>query len=162
MIFYVVGAITYIFVYVPAAGRTASAIGRNRVGPLSVRSPIGGGRVRARGGYLQHRGASSPCTFCTFSAIWAGVQGQNRPVPESDRSRPPSLAIEGGPGMWEPSVLDGKPIACIFVELLDFLCCRCNYVYFCVCTCRRPYRFRHRSESSGTSSGTVTHRRRSG
>ena len=63
------------------------------------------------------RWASCPYTI---SAIWAGVQGQNWPVPGTDRSRPPSLAIEGGPGMCKPSVPGGKPIICIFVDLVDF------------------------------------------
>ena len=50
----------------------------------------------ARGGYLQRRGASCPCSI---AIILAGTQGQNWPVPGSDRSRPPSVAIGVGPRM---------------------------------------------------------------
>ena len=62
--------------------------------------------------------------------------------------------------MQEPSGPGGKTVAYIFVELLGFLCCWCNYVYIYVCTYHRPYRFRYCSESSGTSSGALTYRRR--
>jgi hypothetical protein len=50
----------YIFVYVPAAGRIASAAARNRAGPLPMQAPRGGGRARACGGRLQRRGTSIP------------------------------------------------------------------------------------------------------
>ena len=43
----------YIFVYVPATGRIAPAIARDRVGPLSVQSTSIGGQVEAaRSGHL--------------------------------------------------------------------------------------------------------------
>ena len=64
----------YIFVYVPAVGRIASATARNRAGPLPMQSPSGGGRARACGGRLQRRGASLPCDT---SAIEAGAQGKD-------------------------------------------------------------------------------------
>ena len=70
----------YIFVYVPAEGGIASAIARNRAGPLSMQALGGGGRARARasGGRLQHRGTSLPCDT---SAIEAGAQGKDRAFP---------------------------------------------------------------------------------
>ena len=86
----------YIFVFLPAAGCIAPGTARNRVGLLPAQQPSAAGSVRARGGYLQRRGASCPCSFST---ILAGAQGQNRPVPGSDRSRPPSVAIGVGPRM---------------------------------------------------------------
>ena len=72
------GAITYIFVYVPAAGCIASATARNRVGPLPMDSPSGGRLVRARRCQLQRRGGSFPCGT---SAAEAGAQGQDRAFP---------------------------------------------------------------------------------
>ena len=95
----------YIFVYVPAAGRIASATARNRAGPLPMQSPSGGGRARACGGRLQRRGASLPCDT---SAIEAGAQGKDRAFPAKDRSRPSPVAI--GVGLWryEPGTPDGK------------------------------------------------------
>ena len=69
----------YIFVYVPAAGRIASATARNRAGPLPMQAPSGGDRARAcGGGRLQRRGTSLPCDT---SAIVAGVQGKDRAFP---------------------------------------------------------------------------------
>ena len=73
------GAITYIFVYVPAAGCIAFATARNRVGPLPTHSPRGGHLVRARRGQLQRRGDTFPCGT---SATEAGAQGQDRAFPE--------------------------------------------------------------------------------
>ena len=70
--FYVVDAIMYIFVCVPAIGYTAPGIAQNRVGPLSVHSPSAGGRRTARGGHLQRRGASCLCS--TSAICWADVQ----------------------------------------------------------------------------------------
>ncbi len=49
----------YIFVYVPAAGRIASATARNRAGPLPMQAPSGGGRARACGGRLNETITSS-------------------------------------------------------------------------------------------------------
>ena len=69
----------YIFVYVPAAGRIASATARNRAGPLPMQSPSGRGRARACGGRLQRSGASLPCDI---SAIKAGAQGKDRALHE--------------------------------------------------------------------------------
>ena len=144
----------YIFVCVPVAGYVAPVIARNRVGPLPAHSPRAGGPVRARSAQLQRRGASCPCST---PAIQAGVQGRNRPVPGSDRSRPPSLAIGVASRVWEPSGPGGKRISYIFVELFTFLCCWCNYVNICMCTCHRRCRSRPRSEPSGTSSHTFSY-----
>ena len=46
------------YVYVPAAGRIASATAQNRSGPLPMQAPSGGGRARACSGRLQRRGTS--------------------------------------------------------------------------------------------------------
>ncbi len=104
--------------FLPAAGCIAPGTARNRVGLLPAQQRSAAGSVRARGGYLQRRGASSPCSFYTI--LLAGAQGQNRPVPGSDRSRPPSVAIGVGPRMQESSALAGKSVACVFVELFVF------------------------------------------
>ena len=69
----------YIFVYVPAAGRIASATARNRAGPLPMQAPSGGGRARACGGRLQRRGTSLLCD--TSATIEAGAQGKDRAFP---------------------------------------------------------------------------------
>ncbi len=61
----------YIFMCVPATGYTAPGIAQNRVGPLPAHSPSAGGRRRARGGHLQRRGASCPCS--SPANCWAGV-----------------------------------------------------------------------------------------
>ena len=89
------GSFTYISVYEPAAGRIVPATAQNRLGPLPTHFPSGGGRVRARGGRLQHRSASFPCGT---SAIQAGAQRQDQAFQEKDRSRPSPLAI--GVGRW--------------------------------------------------------------
>ena len=99
--------------YVPTTGRTASATARNRVGPLPAHSPIVGGGVRARAGPLQRRGASSSCST---PAGRAGTQEQDHSFPKKDRSGPPSLVIEVGTCMQEPSGPGGKTIPYIFVE----------------------------------------------
>ena len=95
----------YIFVYVPAAGRIASATARNRAGPLPMQSSSGKGRARACGGRLQRRGAFLPCN--SF-AIEEGAQGKDRAFPAKDRSRPASFAI--GVEVWrsEPGTPGGK------------------------------------------------------
>ena len=99
--------------YVPTTGRTAFATARNRVGPRPTHSPIVGGGVGARGGPLQRRGAS--CS-CSTPAGRAGTQEQDHSFLKKDRSGPPSLVIEVGPCMQEPSGPGGKTVAYVFVE----------------------------------------------
>ena len=82
--------IMYIFVYVPAAGRIASATARNRAGPLPMQASSGGDRARACGGRLQRRGTSLP--FDT-SAIEAGAQGKDRAFPAYRDRRPLPSAL---------------------------------------------------------------------
>ena len=82
----------YIFVYVPAAGRIASATARNRAGPLLMQAPSEGGRARACGGRLQRRGTSLPCDT---SAIEAGAQGKDRAYPRDRRPLPSALGLGG-------------------------------------------------------------------
>jgi hypothetical protein len=56
-------------VYAPAAGRTASAIARNRAGHLPMQAPSRGGQARACGGRLQRRGAFLPCDISAIEAV---------------------------------------------------------------------------------------------
>ena len=86
------------------------------------------------------------------SADWVAVL---RSFPAKDRSRPLLVAI--GIGLWryEPGTPDGKTWDLIFVKLIVLLCLMFDYVHICVCTRRRPHRFRHCSESSGTSSDAI-------
>ena len=77
----------YIFVYVPAAGRIASATARNRAGPFPMQAPSEGGRARACGGRLQRRGTS---LLCDTSAIEADRSSHRLSVP---LSVPPPLII---------------------------------------------------------------------
>ena len=62
--------------FLRAAGCIAPGTARNRVGILPAQQPSAAGSVRARGGYLQRRGASCPCSISTILA--GGAQGQNR------------------------------------------------------------------------------------
>ena len=62
--------------FLPAAGCIAPGTARNRVGLLPAQQPSAAGSVRARGGYLQRRGAPCPCSFST---ILAGAQAKTGP-----------------------------------------------------------------------------------
>ena len=77
-------------------------------------------------------------------------RGGKRPVPSRIARNPPSLIIGGAPGVQEPSAPGGKTVCSILVEIFDFFYSLCNFSYFYLCTCHRPYLFRHRSESSRT------------
>ena len=147
----------YIFLCVPATGYTVPGIAQNRVGPLPAHSPSAWGRSRARGGHLQCRGASCPCS--TSAICWAGVlvcRGKiGRFVSRIALSRRP-LRSKLGLECRNSADQAVSSLYLYFWSYSLFLCCRCNYVYISVCPCHRLYRSRHRSEPSGTSSGPFT------
>ena len=156
-IFYVVGAIMYIFMCVPATGYTAPAIAQNRVGPLPAHSPSAGGRSRARSGHLQRRGASCPCSSPPI--CWAGLQvcrGTIGPLASKIALSRRFLRWELGLECRNSADHAVSALHLYFSSYSLFLCCRCNYVYIYVCPCHRLYRSGHRSEPSGTSSGPFT------
>ena len=77
-------------------------------------------------------------------------RGGMRPVPSRIARSPPFLTIRGAPRVQEPSASGGKTVRSMLVEIFDFFYSSCNFSYFYLCTCHRPYLFRHRSESSRT------------
>jgi hypothetical protein len=115
----------YIFVYVPAAGRIASATARNRAGLLPMQSPSRRGRARACGDRLQRRGASLPCKpedkailppalpACLRASATPSYQPSWMPsaVPSWDPSASPTSAPSVSPSQRDallPAILDAK------------------------------------------------------
>ena len=150
--FYVCASDMCVCMYVPAADRIAAAISRSPFGLLPACLYRPGDGVRAHEGHVEPRGASSLCYNAAFEAT---VPGRDRTFPGYDLSGPPSLAIGGASGLYEPSGLGGLRIGFIIVELLNVLCMCFGYVCLHVCTCRRPNRCRYQSESLRTSSGML-------
>ncbi len=77
-------------------------------------------------------------------------RGGKRPVPSRIARSPPFLTIGGAPREQEPSAPGGKTVCIMLVEIFDFFYSLCDFSYFYLCTCHRPYLFRYRSESSRT------------
>ena len=77
-------------------------------------------------------------------------RGGIRPVPSRIAQSPHFLTIGGAHRVQEPCAPGGKTVCSILVEIFDFFYSLCNFSYFYLCTCHRPYLYRHRSESSRT------------
>ena len=85
----------YLCMFLSATGCIAPAPVRNRVGRLPAQSSSAGGRGIELEAAVVTRSVAVPLVVAVPPATRAGVQGRIRPVPRSDRSRPPSLAIGG-------------------------------------------------------------------
>ena len=138
----------YIFVYVPAAGRIAPAIARNRVGPLSAQSTSIGGRVRALIAPRCLFPQRYPCNPGTCVGEDRTVSGVGSLAMAFTCHRSWALDV----GIQRTRRLGREPHICRDINKFMFVLLKCTFL--CM-YCRRPYRSRHRSESSGTSFSAV-------
>ena len=95
--------------------------------------------------------------------VHSGLERRDKSGPDPSRivRNRRSFATGGAPWVWEPSTPRGKSVGIIGFDILVNFCALCNYVYFSVCTCYRPYLSRHGSEASRTSSHALSQCRRS-